>query len=93
MFESLTTRFEDVFQTLRGEVRLTPETVEAAEHWKLPPYPTMFVGVAMALCLANVVYALSSRRTKPATIEGTRATYSTQSSDAGRSRNRQVVRN
>ena len=30
MFEFLTTRFQDVFQSLRGEVRLTPEAVEAA---------------------------------------------------------------
>src|SRR5678815_5404640 len=30
MFESLSTRIQDVFKSLRGEVRLTPETVEAA---------------------------------------------------------------
>ena len=30
MFDSLTTRFQDVFESLRGEVRLTPEAVEAA---------------------------------------------------------------
>ena len=30
MFDSLTTRFQEVFESLRGEVRLTPETVEAA---------------------------------------------------------------
>ena len=30
MFESLSTRLQDVFKTLRGETRLTPETVEAA---------------------------------------------------------------
>src|ERR1044071_7402749 len=30
MFESLSTRIQDVFQSLRGEVRLTPEHVEAA---------------------------------------------------------------
>ena len=30
MFDSLTTRFQDVFESLRGEVRLTPETVESA---------------------------------------------------------------
>src|SRR3977135_1738266 len=32
MFESLSTRIQDVFQSLRGEVRLTPETVEAARR-------------------------------------------------------------
>jgi signal recognition particle subunit SRP54 len=30
MFDSLTNRLQDVFKSLRGEVRLTPETVEAA---------------------------------------------------------------
>ncbi|MGH9160924.1 MAG: signal recognition particle protein [Vicinamibacteraceae bacterium] len=30
MFESLSTRLQDVFRTLRGEARLTPELVEAA---------------------------------------------------------------
>src|SRR5215212_1505761 len=30
MFESLSTRIQDVFQSLRGEVRLTPEHVETA---------------------------------------------------------------
>ncbi len=30
MFESLSTRFQDVFKTLRGEGRLTPENIEAA---------------------------------------------------------------
>src|SRR4029453_16614860 len=30
MFESLSTRIQDVFKSLRGEVRLTPELVEAA---------------------------------------------------------------
>jgi signal recognition particle subunit SRP54 len=30
MFDSLSTRLQDVFKTLRGETRLTPETVEAA---------------------------------------------------------------
>jgi signal recognition particle subunit SRP54 len=30
MFESLSTRLQDVFKTLRGETRLTPETIEAA---------------------------------------------------------------
>ncbi|MBA2354772.1 MAG: signal recognition particle receptor subunit alpha, partial [Acidobacteria bacterium] len=30
MFDSLSTRLQDVFQHLRGEVRLTPETVEIA---------------------------------------------------------------
>lgn len=30
MFDSLTTRFQAVFDTLRGEVRLTPEAVEAS---------------------------------------------------------------
>ncbi len=30
MFESLTTRLQDVFKSLRGETRLTPENVEAA---------------------------------------------------------------
>ena len=30
MFDSLTTRFQDVFEFLRGEVRLTPEAVESA---------------------------------------------------------------
>jgi signal recognition particle subunit SRP54 len=30
MFESLSTRIQDVFKSLRGEVRLTPEHVEAA---------------------------------------------------------------
>jgi signal recognition particle subunit SRP54 len=30
MFESLSNRFQDVFQSLRGEVRLTPEHVETA---------------------------------------------------------------
>ena len=30
MFESLSTRIQDVFQSLRGEVRLTEEHVEAA---------------------------------------------------------------
>src|SRR5438132_4919732 len=28
MFESLSTRLQDVFKTLRGEARLTPETIE-----------------------------------------------------------------
>src|SRR5919204_91626 len=30
MFESLSGRLQDVFQSLRGETRLTPETIEAA---------------------------------------------------------------
>src|SRR5512142_1003163 len=30
MFESLSNRLQDVFKTLRGEARLTPETIEAA---------------------------------------------------------------
>ena len=30
MFESLSTRLQDVFRSLRGETRLTPETIEAA---------------------------------------------------------------
>src|SRR5256885_8038040 len=30
MFESLSTRLQDVFKTLRGENRLTPENIEAA---------------------------------------------------------------
>ena len=30
MFESLSNRLQDVFQSLRGETRLTPEDVEAA---------------------------------------------------------------
>src|ERR1700716_2450349 len=30
MFESLSTRLQDVFKTLRGEARLTPENIEAA---------------------------------------------------------------
>lgn len=30
MFDFLTTRFQDVFKSLRGEVRLTPEAVESA---------------------------------------------------------------
>src|ERR1700752_4815704 len=30
MFESLSPRLHDVFKTLRGETRLTPETIEAA---------------------------------------------------------------
>jgi signal recognition particle subunit SRP54 len=30
MFDSLSTRLQDVFRSLRGEARLTPETVEAA---------------------------------------------------------------
>jgi len=30
MFESLSTRLQDVFKTLRGESRLTPETIEVA---------------------------------------------------------------
>jgi signal recognition particle subunit SRP54 len=30
MFESLASRLQDVFQTLRGEARLTPENIEAA---------------------------------------------------------------
>src|SRR2546430_10153257 len=30
MFDSLSNRLQDVFQTLRGETRLTPENVEAA---------------------------------------------------------------
>src|SRR6266446_7176225 len=30
MFESLSTRLQDVFATLRGESRLTPENIEAA---------------------------------------------------------------
>ena len=30
MFESLSTRLQDVFKSLRGESRLTPETIEAA---------------------------------------------------------------
>ena len=32
MFESLSNRLQDVFKTLRGETRLTPENVEAALH-------------------------------------------------------------
>jgi signal recognition particle GTPase len=30
MFESLSTRIQDAFQSLRGEIRLTEENVEAA---------------------------------------------------------------
>src|SRR5207237_1652665 len=30
MFESLSSRLQDVFTSLRGETRLTPETIEAA---------------------------------------------------------------
>src|SRR5215210_823467 len=30
MFESLSTRLQDVFKSLRGEVRLSPENIEAA---------------------------------------------------------------
>ena len=30
MFDSLSTRLQDVFKTLRGEARLTPENIEAA---------------------------------------------------------------
>src|SRR5437868_8330892 len=30
MFESLSTRLQDVFATLRGETRLTPENIEVA---------------------------------------------------------------
>ena len=30
MFESLSTRLQDVFRTLRGESKLTPENIEAA---------------------------------------------------------------
>src|SRR5512142_3569848 len=30
MFESLSNRLQDVFKSLRGEARLTPETIEAA---------------------------------------------------------------
>src|ERR1700750_753489 len=30
MFESLSTRLQDVFKTLRGESRLTPENIEVA---------------------------------------------------------------
>src|SRR5438128_11451889 len=30
MFDSLGTRLQDVFKTLRGEFKLTPETIEAA---------------------------------------------------------------
>src|SRR5262245_1808803 len=30
MFDSLSTRLQDVFKTLRGEGRLTPETIETA---------------------------------------------------------------
>ena len=30
MFDSLSTRIQDVFKSLRGEVRLTPELVEEA---------------------------------------------------------------
>src|SRR5919199_4576664 len=30
MFESLSTRLQDVFRTLRGEARLTPENIEVA---------------------------------------------------------------
>src|SRR4030095_4564340 len=30
MFDSLSTRLQDVFQSLRGELRLTPENIEAA---------------------------------------------------------------
>src|ERR1700741_3369169 len=30
MFESLSTRLQDVFKTLRRETRLTPESIEAA---------------------------------------------------------------
>ena len=32
MFDSLSTRLQDVFKTLRGETQLTPENVEAALH-------------------------------------------------------------
>jgi signal recognition particle subunit SRP54 len=32
MFDSLSTRLQDVFKTLRGESRLTPENIEAALH-------------------------------------------------------------
>src|SRR3954462_8448414 len=38
MFESLSTRLQDVFKTLRGESRLTPENIEAAlREIRLPP--------------------------------------------------------
>src|SRR5947207_12835178 len=30
MFDSLSTRLQDVFKTLRGEAKLTPENIEAA---------------------------------------------------------------
>src|SRR4029450_7576071 len=30
MFDSLSTRLQDVFKTLRGETRLTPENIEVA---------------------------------------------------------------
>ena len=30
MFESLSTRLQDAFKTLRGETRLTPENIETA---------------------------------------------------------------
>src|SRR5204863_5066991 len=30
MFESLSTRLQDVFKSLRGEAKLTPDTIEAA---------------------------------------------------------------
>src|SRR5512146_187270 len=30
MFDSLSTRLQDVFKSLRGETKLTPETIEAA---------------------------------------------------------------
>ena len=50
MFDSLSNRLQDVFQTLRGETRLTPEnvrqgmfTAQAAGGWELthgdPHYP------------------------------------------------------
>src|ERR1700676_3402789 len=32
MFESLSTRLQDVFKSLRGEARLTPDNTEAALH-------------------------------------------------------------
>ena len=45
MFDALSTRLQDVFGTLRGEVRLTPERVEAALR-----------GIRLALLEADVNY-------------------------------------
>jgi MFS family permease len=36
--------------------------VETARMWSLPPYPTMFIAVAAAMCLTAAVYALATRK-------------------------------